>query len=219
MPINFTPAGDFSAVVDTLEPITLLRRGSANQTSIGAAWRYADRTAESTPSGGFVTASDVTWQFEWTGATPPKVGDRLLDAAGECFTLLGVDRLGGETRYKCESRNLRVAHGLDCRVAIEQAVWEDLGGGPEITGWATILPAVHARIQPERVEVDESTDPVSSVATYRITLEDSPPLTGSLLLDHNHRIVAGDGAVYRVLEFENAERIDALSVAVVRRED
>lgn len=72
---------------------------------------------------------------------------------------------------------------------------------------------LYRRDAAEQVEVDESTDPVSSTATYRITLEDPPPL------DHNHRIVDGDGTVYRLLEFENAERIDVLSVAVVRRED
>lgn len=213
MPVELNVAGDFSTLLDATEPITLFRRDAAEQVAVPVAWRFVDRTAESTPAGGYVTAADVTWQFEWGETSPPQVGDRVQDAAGNYYTLLAVERLPGNTRLRCESRNLQIAHGLDDEVAIEQAVWEDLGSGPEITGWSTLQSVVHARIQPERVEVDESTDPVSSTATYRITLEDPPPL------DHNHRIVDGDGTVYRLLEFENAERIDVLSVAVVRRED
>jgi len=212
MPVELNVAGDFSTVVDAVEPVVLLRRGSPGQVAIAAAWRFVDRTTESTPAGGYVTSADVVWQFEWSESVLPRVGDRVQDASGSCYTLLAVERLPGDTRLRCESRDLRIAHGLDCRVAIEEASWGDLGGGLEITGWTVLRPAVHARIQPGRVEIDETTDPVSSTATYRITLEDPP------LLDHNHRIVSGDGNVYRLLEFENANRIDVLSVAVVRRE-
>lgn len=213
MPTDWTATGDFSAVVDALEPVTLRRRGSSEEIAIAKAWRYAARTAESEPAGGYVTASDTEWQLEWDAETPlPQVGDRIVDAMGECWTLLAVEQKQGGTRVHLHSRSLRIAHGLDGLVAIEEAVWEDLGAGPEITGWTTWLPTVHARIQPAVTTVDEATDPISSVATYRITLDTDA------LLDHNHRIVSGDGTVYRLLTFENAERIDALPVATVRRE-
>lgn len=212
MPVDLNTTGDFTATVDTLEPLTLLRRGSTAQIAIAAAWRYVDRTTEQGNTNGYVTAAGVTWQFEWADAISPKVGDRVQDTAGDCYTLLAVERLPGGTRLRCESRNLRIAHGLDCRVAIEQAVWEDLGSGLEITGWTVLRPVVHARIQLERVEVDETIDPAGSSATYCISLENPP------LLDHNHRIVDANGTVYQLFRFENAERIDAVAQAFVRRE-
>jgi hypothetical protein len=209
MPIAFDPNGDFTSILDGGEPLTLLRRGSSNQVAVPIAWRYSDHRREAEPSGGYVVETDVEWQFEWPADTTlPELGDRLRDASGACYTILAVHRLQAGTRLKCETRSMRIAHGLDCVVDIQQAVW-DAG---EITDWTTCRPAVHARVQPDEVTVNESADPVTSSATYRITLDDD------LELDHNHRIVAGDGAVYRVLSYIGAGRIDQLPVAVARRE-
>lgn len=213
MPANLNLTGHFSAIVDAAEAVTLLRRGSSAEEAIAIAWRYADRRSEAEPTGGYVVQADVEWQFEWSDATKlPQLGDRLRDASGECYTVFAVNRLQGNTRLKCETRSLRIAHGLDCLVDIELAVWEYLGSGLEITGWTSFRPAVHARIQPDETTIDETTEPITSTATYRVLIDDDTPL------DHNHRIVAGDGAVYRLLIYTQAERIDGLPVAVVRRE-
>ena len=213
MPAAFDPTGDFSAIIDAAEPITLLRRGSPVEVSIAKAWRYTDRRGEAEPSGGYAAQANVEWQFEWDPATKlPHLGDRIRDGAGECYTVLAVNRLQAATRLRLETRSLRIAHRLDCLVNIELAVWEDLGSGPEITGWTTFRPAVHARVQPDEVIVDETSNPITSTATYHVLLDDDAPL------DHNHRIVAGDGTVYRLLSYADAERIDQLPVAMVRRE-
>lgn len=213
MPIDWNPTGDFGTIVDGAEAATILKRGSSSSMELAKAWRYSCQDAEATQAGGYVVQADATWQFEWPAAEPlPRVGDRLRDDAGECYTLLSVERAQGDTRLRCESRSLRIAHGLDCLVDIEQAVWEDLGSGPEITGWTTYRPAVHARIQPDEMTVDESTTPVTSTAVYRLYLEES------IALDHNHRFVAGDRTVFRLLSYSGAERIGELGVAVVRRE-
>ncbi len=209
MPIDIDFAGDFATIVDGAEPVTLLRRGSADHVAIATAWRYIDRHSEAVPAGGFAVQADVEWQFEWGAATKsPQIGDRVRDTSGECYTILAVNRLQGNTRLRCETRALRIAHGLDCLIDVERAVW-DAGA---INSWTTYRPAVHACIQPAETIVDETTDPATSIATYRILLDDDTPL------DHNHRIVAGDGAVYRVLNHSQSERIDRLPVAVVRRE-
>ncbi len=209
MPIELDLTGDFSTILDAAESVTLLKRGTSSQTVIATAWRYTDRRAEAEPSGGYTIRADVEWQFEWPADTTlPQLGDRIKDDAGECYTLLAVNRLQGNTRLRCETRSLRIAHGLDCLVDIEQAVW----GEGEITGWTTFRPAVHARIQPQETTVDETADPITSTATFRILLDDDAPL------DHNHRIVAAGGTVYRLLSYEQAERIDRLPVALVRRE-
>lgn len=209
MAIAWSPAGDFSKVVDATEPMTLLRRGSSSKISIPVAWRSSHRSAEREPSGGYVVATDVVWQFEWPADDRlPAIGDRLRDASGACYTILAVERTQGDTRVKCEARNLRIAHGLDCLVTIDEATWTD----DEITGWQTIRPAVHARIQPNETTVDESAEPVSSTALFRVILEDDTPL------DHRHRILSGDGVIYRVVSYSGAGRIGELPVAVVRRE-
>lgn len=214
MAMVFDATGDFSAIVDAAEPLTLLRRGSSVEVAIAGAWRFADRRSEAEPTGGYVISADVTFQFEWPASTTlPQLGDQLRDAAEECYTVLVVERLQGGTRIRCGARSLRIASGLDSLIDVEQAVWADLGSGLEITGWATVRSAVHARIQPDETTIDETADPITSTAIYRVTLDDDSPL------DHNHRIVAGDGAVYRMLSYTAAERMDVLPVAVVRREN
>jgi hypothetical protein len=209
MAIAWNPAGDFSAIVDATEAVTLHRRGSASKSQIAVAWRSSHRTAEREPAGGYVVATDVVWQFEWPADERlPALGDRLRDASGACYTILAVERTQGDTRVKCEARNLRIAHGLDCLVEIQQAIWTD----DEITGWQTFRPAVHARIQPHETTVEESAEQVTSTALFRVTLEDDTPL------DHRHRIVGGDGTMYRVVSYAGAGRIGELPGALVRRE-
>lgn len=209
MPIELNTTGDFSTIFDGGEPLTLLRRGSSDTADIAVAWRYEQTTSEREPAGGYVPQTDVVWQFEWPAAALPRLGDRLRDAGGQWFTVMEVVRLQNNTRLRCISRNLTLAHGLDCLVDIELAVW-DAGA---ITGWTAYRPAVHARIQPDETTVDETASPISSTATYRVTLADA-----TLALDHNHRLVGADAAVYRVLSFTGSQRIDALPVAMVRRE-
>ncbi|WP_442483990.1 hypothetical protein [Aeoliella sp. SH292] len=209
MPIAWNTTGDFSKVVDATEPVTLLRRGSSSKSDIAVAWRFSHRSAEREPTGGYVVATEVVWQFEWPADERlPALGDRLREASGECYTILTVERTQGDTRVKCEARNLRIAHGLDCLVDIQEAIWSD----EEITGWQPLRPAVHARIQPHETTVDETAEPASSTALFRVTLDDDTPL------DHRHRIVGGDGVVYRVVSYAGAGRIGELPVAVVRRE-
>ncbi len=213
MPTSWNAVGDFTNIVDGLESVTLLRHGNTQEITIDRAWRFSRQTDESEPAGGYAPVANIVWQFEWDPLLlTPQVGDRLLDTTGDCWTLLSVESMLGATRWRCQSRNLRVAHSLDCLLTVEQAVWEDLGSGLEITGWSLFQSAVHARVQPELVAVDEVANPITSTATYRIVLEESLPL------DHNHRFVANDGVVYRLLRFEQADRIDVLPVAMVRKE-
>ena len=54
MVMAWNTAGDFSSVVDTLEPLILVRRTSADELPIPRAWRFADQTAESDTADGLV---------------------------------------------------------------------------------------------------------------------------------------------------------------------
>jgi hypothetical protein len=134
------------------------------------------------------------------------IGDAILDQSGACWTILSVSQRSAKTRLRCQSRNLHVAHGLTNRVDVQQAIWDDLGSGPEIVGWSILRTAVPARIQPLQSNIDATADPPTSTATCQIVLGEELPL------DHNHRIVGPDGAVYQLVEYSQADRIDVLPI-------
>jgi hypothetical protein len=211
MPIDFNIADDFAMILDGTEPATLKRRGSATTISVPKAWRYSSIAQAAEPGVAAAVQSDVVWQFGWSdSAEKLRVGDLLIDAAHECWTILSVEVRGNNSRLRCQTRNFRIAHELNNRIEIQQALWEDGESGPEITGWTTLRTAVPARIQPERTVVDDSAEAPTSTATYRVLLDDDTPL------DHNHRILDAEGRAYLVLEYLQAERIDALPTAHVK---
>lgn len=210
MPIEFNIADDFATIVDGAEAVTLKRRGTATTIALPKAWRYSSIRQAAEPGVAAAVRSDVVWQFGWSGSIEkPRVGDLLIDAAHECWTILSVEIRGNNSRLRCQTRNLRIAHELNNRVEIQQALWEVGESGPEIIGWTTRRTAVPARIQPDRTVVDETADPPTSTATYRVLLEDDTPL------DHNHRLIDSSGVAYRIMEYSQADRIDALPVATV----
>jgi hypothetical protein len=210
MTLELNIAADFATIVDATEPLTLKRRDSAATIAIARAWRSSASTTDAEPSGGHVAQADVVWQFAWESGVPrPRLGDALIDAAGECFTILLIDNLLATGRVRCAARILRLVYSLYDRVDVQIAVIEDSGGGPEITGWQTIRAALPARIQPDQLEVDNTTDPATATETHRILLGEQ------LTLDANTRFVSPAGDVYQLIEYLQAERIDALPVARV----
>src|SRR3990172_7295877 len=155
MALEFNIGSDFSTILDGVEAITLKRRGSAATVAVPKAWRYSSETQEAEVGVAGVVRCDVVWQFEWDeSADVPRVGDALIDAANECWTILAVVARGSRSRLQCITRNLRVVHQLDDRIEIQEAVWEESGSGPEIVGWRALRSTVSARIQPNRTTVD-----------------------------------------------------------------
>jgi hypothetical protein len=83
------------------------------------------------------------------GATPqtrsrcPRLGDYILDAAANSWTILSVGELGARTRLRCFARNLFFVHALVDLVTIQQAT---LDGGGAIIGWTTFQTNVPAQI-------------------------------------------------------------------------
>lgn len=212
MSVDLDVSSDFNTILDGFEAVTLKRRDSADTVVVPKAWRYSSQTEEAVSGVSDVARSDVVWQFAWDdAAVEPAIGDKIIDGSGLCWTILSIDKLGAKTRFRCLSRNLYLVHGLNNRVDIQQAIWHDLGFGPEIVGWSTLRSAVPARIQPDRVTVDTEAAPPASTAKYWVVLDDE------LELDHNHRVVGTDGAVYQVIEYAQAERIDVLPIATVVR--
>jgi hypothetical protein len=213
MAIELNVQDDFATILDGFEPITVRRRGSAETIAVPRAWRYSMQTEAAEAGNVGVARKDAVWQFAWDDTVDkPRIGDLVVDATDECWTLLSVSELGAKTRLRCLARNLSIVYGVIDRVDIQQAIWEDSGSGPEIVGWTTLRTAVPARIQPERTIIDIAADPPTSSATYRVLLADDTPL------DHNHRLIGPDSSVYQIVEYAQAERIDALPVATVVRQ-
>jgi hypothetical protein len=211
MSVDLDVADDFDAIIDTAEAITLKRRSSATTIAVPKAWRYSSLSQQAEAGMPGVARSDVVWQFSWAaGVDPPRIGDALIDAANDCWTILSVEERGAKTRLRCNARNLRIVYELVDRIEIQEAIWEDSGSGPEIVGWRTLRAAVPARIQPDRTTVDTTADPPTSTATFRVMLADDTRL------DHNHRLVGPDGTMYELLEYTQAERFDTLPVATVK---
>jgi hypothetical protein len=85
-------------------------------------------------------------------------------------------------------------------------------GGGNITGWTMLQTNVPARIQPDRnVLVLKKDEPPTTDQFYRVILGVQIPLT------HLNRIVGPDSSTYDFVEYTQAERIDALPVAQVKK--
>jgi hypothetical protein len=212
MSVDLDTTGDFDAIIDAAEAITLKRRATATTIAVPKAWRFSSLTQQAEPAMPGVAQWDVVWQFSWNDSVDaPRIGDILIDAANDCWTILSIEVRGAKTRLRCTARNLRIVYELVDRIEIQAAIWEDSGSGPEIVGWTTLRAAVPARIQPDRTVVDTTADPPTSTATYRIMLADDTPL------DHNHRLVGPDGTIYQLIEYSQAERADTLPAATVTK--
>ena len=214
MPNEPIGADDVATAFDGLEAAVVVRgRGGAVVTPV-AAFRVATTAAEAAPSGGAVVQAEADWLVELAAGEPPlEVGDAIRDAAGERWTVLRVRTVAALGRYRCGTCNLRVAFGLNDRVDLLRPQWQDSGGGPEIIGWDYVATAQPVRLQPSVETLDEDAAPPVAIAIFTAIFAE--PLD----VQAGDRLATDDGARYVVQRFEQAERIDALPTATVRRED
>jgi hypothetical protein len=214
MTTNFDPTADFSQVVDNIETVTLLRRGtmpSAEGTVIQHALRRAVQSGEfaarnrneSRPyinSDGQCVATDSDWHLPAAElTTPPDIGDVILDGDSRRWTILELELVMLRTRWKCFTRELSIAHGLDDTITILKAV-EGVSG----TTWRIWRTGIRARIQPLEVKINEIDSVRSSTATFRIFLEED------LALDHTHRIRSANGSLYEITSIIGLARLGEL---------
>lgn len=214
MTTDFNAVGDFETVVDGTESVVLRRRDQLQSVTIGVARRQSVVAQEAVPSGGAVQQADTVWHVPMpAGESAPKLGDVLVDAIGSRWTILETRELPTLGRWKCDTRELSVAYGCVDRVDIERAIWEDNGSGPEIVGWAYAFTAIPVKIQPEKMLVDAASTPIVGDSQFHIILSESIPL------EPDDRFVAEDGSIYTLQSYEQADRIDALPIAKVLRQE
>ncbi len=208
--MNLENIADLADVVDGLESIVLRRRDSTATFDVPAACRLRVVCSEAEPSEGIAVEANAVWYLQPGGAVVPQVGDRIVDAEGGQWTVLGTEKSKLLNRWKCTTRELRIAYGCGERVDIERAIWQDSGSGPVIVGWYHLATALPARIQPWELTRDSETG--ETHARFRILLGESFPL------EPDDRFVASDGTIYRLESYQQADRIDRLPVAEVVRE-
>lgn len=205
MTLAFDPGSDLARVADGLETVTVTRPGSSVATLVPGALRSAVRSRQIAESAGRYTASDAAWHLPVAQvAEPPRVGDVIVDAADQRWTVLNVEKKSLLTRWRCVARNLAVVHGLDAYVDVEKATIAKGLGGAETRTWRTWKTGLSAKIQPAGTEVRREHDRQVTRARFKIYL------LQDLDLDRTHRVRGPDGAIYRVTATRKADRVDAL---------
>jgi hypothetical protein len=215
----FDPSDDLAAVADGTETVTLLRRGSTvgeAGTVISHALRRAITAGEATivgrgdvhkhvPSEGRQLADDLVWHLPVAELPDaPRLGDVILDGDGRRWTILVVKVATLAARWRCETREVGIAHGLDDTIAVLKSFPPPGGTGEPV--WRTWKTGIRARIQPIGVKIAANAETPTTTTTYRIFIE------GQLSLDHTCRIRGADGALYTITGSTGAERIGELQV-------
>jgi hypothetical protein len=220
----FDPSNDFAAVADGTEAVTLLRRGSTSGVAgmtIAHALRRAVTAAEATifnsndvhkivPSDGKQTAAETIWHLPVAElATPPRLGDVILDAAGGRWTVLEVTQATLGARWCCSTRDVAVAFALDDTITVLKTT-NSRGCGPAESLWRTWRTGVRARIQPAQTTITNAAGVASTTTNYRIFVAED------LELDHTCCIRSADGTIYSILSAIGAQRIGELQVIDVQ---
>jgi hypothetical protein len=222
---SFNPSLDFSLIADNLETVTLLRRGrtpGAEGSVIVHALRRAVRSGEfaarnldeSRPyinSDGQCVATDSDWHLPVAELEfPPGIGDVIIDGDKRRWTILEMELVMLQTRWKCFTRELAIAYGLEDTVTILKAEYASGGGNAE-PSWRIWRTGIRARIQPVAVKVVVIDSVRSSKETVRIFLEED------VELDHNHRIRGANGSLYEITSITGIARLGELqTVEAVR---
>jgi hypothetical protein len=209
----FDPSHDLELVADGTETVTLLRRGSTlgdNGTVIAHALRRGMTAAEAAiiasgdvhknvPSDGQHTASTLAWHLPIAELPlEPHLGDVILDGDGQRWTILALKRVTLGARWRCETKNVIVAFGLDDTISVLKTT--------DGTTWRTWRTGIRARIQPIETKIVADADTPYTTKTYRIFTEEN------LELDHTCRIRGADGSIYSITRTTGAERIGELQV-------
>jgi hypothetical protein len=217
----FDPSNDLSTVADGLETVTLLRRGRTPGdagTVIAHALRRAITAGEAAfvasgdvrkqvPSGGQQLADDLVWHLPVVELPEaPRLGDVILDSTGRRWTILAVKLATLAARWRCETRDIGIAVGLDDTISAQKNA-----GDASSPIWRTWRTGIRARIQPLQTTIDATAETPSTTTRCRIFVEEN------LELDHTCRIRGADGTVYTILSSTGADRIGELQVIEVER--
>jgi hypothetical protein len=213
MPAVFDPQSDFAQVTDALEPATLRRADGSGSVALASALRRAITTREAAASDGKYTTSDVHWHLAAAElAAPPRLGDQIIDANGEAWTILETQLATCGSRWKCTARNLALAGGLNTYITILREVATKGPSGAVEPTFVPYVSAVQARIQELSATRGEQHGRQSGIVKAKIYVAQQ------ILVDNGNRIQAADGTVYEVTGYERPDSIASLfTINAIRR--
>ena len=203
-----------------LETVTLLRRGSTpgagrhGDRPCLAAGHHRRRGRDRQHAATFTSRSPAAgsnWPTTWSGTCPsaelpdaPRLGDVILDGDGHRWTILAVKSATLGARWRCETRNVAIAFGLDDTISVLKTVRHGDSGEPTWRTWKT---GVRARIQPIETKIVTDADNA---------LHDHAPIASSSRRTWTWttpaRIRGADGTIYTITGATGAERIGELQV-------
>ncbi len=193
MTVTFAPGTDFVDVVDGMEAVTLNRRGSSSNVEVTSALQRNVSTAEVAASDGNLRAGDVRWHLPVSEVSDtPQPGDWIVDAASDRWQVLEVRLDALSTRWRCMTRNLVIAYGLNDTVVIEEAAYGKGTGGAVEADYHVWKSGVRARIQEAAATIGTEGEVQRTAKQFQIFLEDDYDI------NHNHRIRDRQGNYYKI---------------------
>jgi hypothetical protein len=207
--------------LDNLEPIRLRVAGQPDTVILHALnepaeWKEPDK------AGGNVLEGDQLWVWPIVG-TPgipaggsPPLGSLLIDAAGTAWTILSVLRKDQVNVWEARGRALSIVYRLDNLASVLEASYTKSSGGEALPTWTQILSGIPARFQPVEQEAQILEDAEWPKTTYHVFLGTDifAPEIPVEPASADYRLVDSAGRHYRIMQYQRAERIDALPLAV-----
>jgi hypothetical protein len=213
MTIQFDAGDDLADVADGLAPVTVIRPGSSDSTQVAHALRRTVKVREVKELDGNYWAADVTWHLPIGEITArPRLGDIIIEADGQRWTVLNVRKTTINSRWHCICRNLAVVHGLDQFVDIEKVTYSKSDDGADVPTWRAWKTGLKAKIVPLDTRTRQQHDRRQTTARFKLLLDEN------LAIDHTHRIRGPDGTVYRIKGTQRADRIDRLMEIEIERD-
>ena len=187
-------SSDFADVVDALETVTLRRAGTMDDQTITGALR---RRADLKPSPGGkdrVIEGDVTWHLPNEQlSSPPRLGDAIIDAAAQSWTIIELQYAAITARWQCRARNLDITSGLDQLISIQRATWSKDAHGAPLAEYHEVHSGVAASIQPVGEAQKLIADRRFNLATVRVLLAEV------IAIDLDDLVIDSDENAFRVI--------------------
>lgn len=209
-------SADFASVVDGLEAVTLAVRGGDSQ-AITHAHRNQHRRREADPAGGQAVAAVTTWQWPMSESDRPPLGSVIVDAAGERYTIVGLAEQVLASKYSADCRRLSVEAGIDTWINLARAGYAKNTSGEAVATWQPVATGLRAKVQPVAHVAEAEHEADETQQQYAVILERDLP-TEIDVAGVDLRVTDVRGGTYRVLRYEQPERIDVLPRLVCAKE-
>ncbi len=201
----FDPGGDFPAVVDGLEAVTVERADGSASTPVSAALRLAERLQEGAPTEGVYQVARAVWHLPAAELPEaPRLGDVVVDGGQRRWTILAVERAAAGTRWRCRTEARALDPARQETIDIQQPVYTKTESGAWVATWQAVATGLPARIQPVKATMHAEPGrlwPATRVIVY---------LAQPAAVDAQCRLRDSQGHLYTILQVRNTSRNDAL---------